>query len=615
MTRVRVFIIEALRAVGAEVLELGDTGDIQVGVPPAYRDVFGGRESLRCVFTAGRLEEVYEAELVAPGTFILDTLIDLCRRQDSVTCFYLPAGDSPASPPGLGAGDAQMIVSSSKPVYDVEVAFTFRLSYISDENREEICRISVDAASGKAVVTQDPPPFSAFTDADPRFELSSGIPLRAAFSAARTLAAQQAAGLSANFQKMADDRLQSEMLSLDEYYGALEEESRPRQKTVRQARRRLAAQEEAVRTKYGLVLDILPLAADPSAVSAAADALERNTRAEAESVRVRGWKALAMTAAYYEGEKKRAALLRRADLCADAAMITHEFWGELRSGDESKARAVVDALAEKDISSPRSRFEGKYGPLEPDSAQPDAGAFLEAEKRLRVSELQGRYTLKVLVTPVAVALVHRPRYVYSIALRRGEAEARFEVAYDPETKTSPVSCPGCGEPTLDLRLCDSGHLACAACCDVCVSCGRRVCTRCAGRLVHCRQCNAPTCSDCARSCFVCGSVFCRKHAPLCGVCGKPHCAMDSRPCSFCGHGICVKCWPASLQCVACRDLFPAAACVPAIEEILRDRTTRRYRRWLVGEGPDYFVFVGKRLLGSDVYVVDNESLAVIRARG
>ncbi|GAK49585.1 restriction endonuclease [Candidatus Moduliflexus flocculans] len=101
------------------------------------------------------------------------------------------------------------------------------------------------------------------------------------------------------------------------------------------------------------------------------------------------------------------------------------------------------------------------------------------------------------------------------------------------------SCAECGQTFCvhHVRECDiSGKMTCPRHSAVCASCGRHVSAK---YLKKCDVCRTTVCVKCATRCSGCGHYFCEQHRDemtVCAECGK-------RYCSLCGSGqdICAEC--------------------------------------------------------------------------
>ncbi len=142
----RAFVADALSDAGAEVHE--QAGVLWVRSPESLRQALEIPETLALVFESDRLGE-FGAELVAPGSFLLERILQLAMRRGR-----WDRGRMEDPPDGwieevlAHAGFPDKEVSSPSTTAEVLFSvFTFRVALTSDEKRESFHAVVVPAGS------------------------------------------------------------------------------------------------------------------------------------------------------------------------------------------------------------------------------------------------------------------------------------------------------------------------------------------------------------------------------------------------------------------------------------------------------------------------------------
>jgi len=112
-----------------------------------------------------------------------------------------------------------------------------------------------------------------------------------------------------------------------------------------------------------------------------------------------------------------------------------------------------------------------------------------------------------------------------------------------------VRCPGCNQYSASMQTCEaSGQRFCANCLVVCAGCGKRVGpgfyqVHPATGKPYCNDCLSP-CPTCGAlvpetsACDICGAIFCHFCGATCDACGRHSCKEHSRHFEGCGHVLC-----------------------------------------------------------------------------
>jgi hypothetical protein len=130
------------------------------------------------------------------------------------------------------------------------------------------------------------------------------------------------------------------------------------------------------------------------------------------------------------------------------------------------------------VSTQIQRMSAYYSRLREEASEPlhngdDAAASfrmvlrreaIDREERLRIAELRQKSALRVQVRLASLMIVQQPKLLMSVALTdKNRPLGQLEVVWNPLSEAIEApSCPACGQPTFDLRICRH-RLGCAAC--------------------------------------------------------------------------------------------------------------------------------------------------------
>jgi hypothetical protein len=587
---VRAFCVEALRLLGADVAD-EPGGQVSVTVPPSSLDLFDGRESLQLAFAPNQMQD--GAELVVPGSYVLEQLLKAVRMHGEVASIDLEPAAQASPSPGLELANAEARLVSSETHSRNLLMANFRVSLVSDEDQDRLFSVAIDCVTGKrSDISAD-----GLSDiAGTRGAVNPAVVdlLKPAFSAAESEAMDFARDWAESAQQNADRKIASEIERLNGYYRDVLADAGGgnRDADVRKAqlyRKKAAEAYDQVARRYDLAIDLVTSAQSVQALNSGY-----------------GHRMSALT-------KRRSKFQWSADRYASMAECDREI-AALRKAFDLASRAFkplakADAVAEleRDRKEALAKLEQKSQARESTKFSPETieqlkelGGQLDSEKAQRIAELQEKFHIKMTVTPVSASLVRYPQAVYSYTAVSGSGAVAFESSQDLIThELHGPACQSCGGAMPTGYACACGHLVCPACHKVCAGCGKDVCGKCV--TATCQFCGGVICDHCRRTCEVCGKIGCPSHVTECPCCGKSVCMEHSGTCVVCGQRVCLSCLNPHGVCATCAGLFPATSSASAIQELLPKDF--KPGRWLINESRTAFTLV-RTGITVQAYVID-----------
>lgn len=637
-----------------------DTSGIWVITLPKSRlDLFDGRPSMRIAFDS----ELASAgvDLVAPGSYVLDRLIEAVRGRGMVTHLCPIPSLTPSPLPHITIRNGSTRLISSDTVFHPLLAMNYRISLVSDEDKELLFQAVIDLETGVPVY----PDLDALLSASMSSAAAPPDPrhhgLEAGFNAGRLLAEENAKRWASTMQRQIDASLDVEIKRLDGYYDELaESNSRTGNGDIRKLQSHRDKASEAynqISADYQAARELLTAAKTSADVGFLI--LERK-----EALRKRRKSLSPFGRDYYEILSQ----IERETKAFEKLIPVIKKISEMATIEERLAE--FDRIRDKNLEIVRKKWETKENEKFDPNYLKQIDDELTSEKTRRIAELQDKCKLRVRIEPFSAALIRYPYMECRFEANGGNASIPFSTVYDLITgKVDAPTCRSCISALNEACVCSCGHLTCPSCTRVCTDCGKSICVSCV--TTSCQICGKTLCEDCARSCMVCGKVvcathttkcqtcgqlickgdehtgcentcaicggsFCPAHSQKCASCGSIVCTDDIRTCTKCGvkactvdiqdcpacgtavcreHGVecllcgqvmCGKCIDKSGYCGTCMNLFPAESSISAIECIIAEFTEdERLAQgdWFIGENTRRFVMVNMR--GSiDVYVVD-----------
>ncbi|MAE71872.1 MAG: hypothetical protein CME06_15575 [Gemmatimonadetes bacterium] len=193
----------------------------------------------------------------------------------------------------------------------------------------------------------------------------------------------------------------------------------------------------------------------------------------------------------------------------------------------------------------------------------DATEQVDDEYEHKLAEEIENHRQRVVIRLVSFAEIEVPWVRARVTLTRDRLLGEHTIEIDQSTGALEAGgCSACGTPALELSLCSSGHVVCAACARICGMCGRFSCVGCG--VQPCSTCATPVCDRCESSCQDCRGIVCETDARECGRCGRASCESCGARCARCDTDLCGRCrtecatcggalcWNCALECARCR---------------------------------------------------------------
>lgn len=242
------FVAELLQGLGALVDERD--GVLEAILPDAHRDVLGGGEFLRLAFDPYTAERA-GAQHVSLGSALADELIALAGTLGGVTRWYINglrwSQRRAIHLDQWKAGFANARISYDDAEYPFAchyLLFNFQVSYLSDEKREEVRTVILDAGTLQPALKLEEgwqrmrlEPARAFhvTDVD---RLPDAARLAAIYRRAVQLLQHQIAESVASYRRRASRHFEMESVRINTFYDDTREELRRRSDRTEEAERR-----------------------------------------------------------------------------------------------------------------------------------------------------------------------------------------------------------------------------------------------------------------------------------------------------------------------------------------------------------------------------------------
>jgi len=551
----RALACRALELAGATVEERPD-GLLHAALPPEWAMHFDGRTELLLGFSSSAGSTAEGLDLVLPGSYMLDRLIELVRRRGQAARAPAVPVHSASTVLGRVPDDVRLVnctgsvVASSAEMLPCLHA-TFRLRLISDEVEEEIIDIVVDRFTGRRIEVASPQSWDLTPVSVQDVAVPAGLSPVAAYRIAVDAARESAGDVAAERQTEAEARLVAELQRLEQYFEAqradLDERAKAavrrgdddaengREETLAEFAEDRARREADLRGKFRVKVVLEPV-----------------------GVLDLGLPAVRTTV----------------DLQAGETRSRHVFWSDLVAGETippychacDRPTAEISLCAHQHICCPAC-----------------TGACLRCGRDVCVS--CGLEACHVCGERVCV--------------------------------DCSAGCGICGELVCTTHLGrpeDDPRVACSACARVCPACGRRYVQ---APFVQCPECGGHVCAECIAECPSCGKAQCAAHIGPCDICGHVQCVSERQACGFCGQSYCAQCVADDGICAACRELFWARDVAPAAVLLLQRSSSEdlsTYRRWKLSETRGHIITVGVHSLRARVFVVSKESLQVVAHR-
>lgn len=664
------FCRSALTLLGLDVTEEA-SGVVHASIPSSRLDLFDGRTELRLAFDPSLADD--DVELVVPGSYALEKLLEIVRQRGSLTNYNLtPAVQNPP-PPRVNMGNAEIRLVSSQTMQQSILLANFKISLVSDEDIDTIFTIAIDMETGETV------PFDSASLVSAQCHEITAAPdidtpaLERSFLAARQAAEVFAKSQATAAQADADQRLLRETARIEEYYKSVISDSTSRHRTEAKKlqRKRNRAASEAT-SEYRSVANLYDSAAKVLRMVKTTEELDNLIHETKTQLTKYGFYLGLDYDAKVRPLKTKLELIQQTEsivrpILSGFPVEQHE--SALQAEKEQKTAWLTKEVDNSDLSPEEQNTADQISSI---TEQYDA------EKNQRIEELKDKFRIKMVISPISTALVSHPIADFRFDAVSGELSIPFKASHDLVTnKVNLPGCACCGNEMTTAYACSCGHLTCPDCMRSCIVCGKLLCSSCVktscqvcggmlcesciskceacGKLIcpthstTCAQCGKKVCkgnetTTCSRTCTVCGDDFCvlhSEHCPTCqsvvcsrsitkcsvcgrkgcpndvaacASCGKPICSDHGQPCKLCGRLMCSECTGTVGCCSTCSDLFPAKHSIPAIEQLLaKSPYVRTGSHWLIGEGQDHFI-LAQRTIPVHVYVVEKSTARISHER-
>ena len=586
----------------------------RVDLPEALRGHFG-RDSLKFVLTPGDAW-IVDAEILAPGSFLLELMFDYMKDKGTRAVFHLPATDDATAAAvrkrvldRVRVAGARVGSVASAEVWPVRLAIDFKLVYQSDDLEEELVRVVEDEAGELTTCEVDPRVVFAGAEVAPGEVVDrvsmAGVAERydGAVAVVRRFAMERARSI----EKKAMTRLSGNLARIRGYFGQVrleigDDERRAERLAELDVEERLKTEEEidSHRVRVRIVPVTMALLAVPTR-----RVTMRYERDGAGAELVCDW-------SLADG-RLRSPLgpIPAGGIDLDLCRLGHI----VNPGDAGRCGACGGGVC----TAHAAECPGCGRPL----CRAAAADALGAEAAVGCGEL-------CLLCERRFCGDHAPRP----CVRCGRATcvecgARCAACGAVACRDHGTSCGVCA-----ARVCGDHALSCACGTTVCpdhvvvdaVS-QIRYCARCAvschdcGTLLGkstsqlCAACGARLCLDHALACEACGRAsrgrLCNRHRTRCNACARALCrAKHRKRCRLCAQDACGDCLDAAGRCRLCRDLHKAASAIAALPLVEPPDEARDARRWRARSGCDFDLYLGELRAGHVLLVVDKAGAVV-----
>jgi quinol monooxygenase YgiN len=143
---------------------------------------------------------------------------------------------------------------------------------------------------------------------------------------------------------------------------------------------------------------------------------------------------------------------------------------------------------------------------------------VQIEREAKLADAEAKYRLRVELELINLLVIVQPRLVLPMNVENRTTTVARTVVWNPLLhRIEPLTCDVCGRASFRLFLCTGGHLAHEECLlpHQCVDCKRVYCHLCTDQMKACVVCDRPVCASSLNHCPTCGRGTCREHVGLC----------------------------------------------------------------------------------------------------
>lgn len=500
----KAYITDVFTYLGCDVRH--DDAVLEVQLTPELAECFR-KPRLRLVFQAEHVG--CDTELVTHGSYVAGRLYDLLKERGQYLSVLLPRIDQPVAEVHLKGNNCVLVRERTQDVRKTEVSVIFRVTYYSDEKREEIVTASVDLDGHVSLSSGFPYTSALLQQAEPYPHPFSRKQARAVYDHCLANVQAHAEQQAAQYQEALARHFHDNITRLEAYYQQMIEEL-PELDPDRDLHIKHLQDEYDIKVadehhKCQMHIAITPLSFC------------------AISVPVRR---IRTTFAKLKGAKQ-----------------AQEVTGNRRKRKEERTTVTVEAY--------QNLFSG-------DTRLPRCDSCGQEMARVGICEVGAHAVCEAcLVECHECGTAVCKACGAAICFECGEwvcptcsqgchlCGERFcsrhllgcLVCREHYCQQCAVMCESCGRPVAHnhVTVCEiSGQRNCPACTSACSCCRKQV----SQSLIHtCAYCGQQACAECTFRCEVCGQEFCVHHVSKCDVTGALVCPNHLGTCAHCGKHV------------------------------------------------------------------------------
>ena len=519
------YITDVFTYLGCDVQQNGAVLDVRL--TPELAESFR-KPKLRLVFQTEHVGR--DTELVTHGSYVTGRLYDLLKERGQYMSVILPKTEQPVPDIHLRGSNCVCVTERVREVRKTEVSIIFRVTYYSDEKREEIVTAGIDLEGRVSLSSGFPYTANLLQQAAPHRHPFSQKATKALYEQCVAEVQKHAEQQAAQYQETPARHFHDNITRLEAYYQQMIEEL-PELDQYRDVHMKQLQDEYDIKVadehhKCQMQISITPVSFCATSIPvrrtratfAKANGQKRTAKNPGTDVVIEAFQNL------FSGQT----LLPHCDSCGrDMARV-----GICESGSHAACDACLVECHE-------------------------CGSAVCKECGAAVCVECGKW-----VCPTCSQVCHVCGERYCSRHLLGCLICREHYCRQCATV-----CESCGKPTAHnhVTVCDiSGQRNCPACAIECSCCRKQVSQ---SLMKACAYCGQQACSECTFQCEVCGDEFCvhhisecdvtgamvcPKHLGTCKQCGKQVSTAVLHACDICGTKVCTGC---SQQCRQCGTFF------------------------------------------------------------
>lgn len=553
------YITGVFRYFGCVVQPQGSV--LHVELTPELADSFR-KPTLRLVFQADQVEQ--GTELVTHGSYISGRLYELLKERGRYMSVLLPKSDVPMTDVHITGSNYACATEHSREIKKTELYIIFRVTYYSDEKREEVVTAGIDIEGQVSLLSGVPYTEAFLQKAVPRRHPFSQKQAKALYDQCLAEVQRHAKQQAAHYQETLSRHFHENITRLEAYYHQMIEEI-PDQDPHREAHIKQLQDEYDIKVtdehhKCQMHITITPLS-----FCAITMPFRRSRytfrKGKGPEQRVKGQKP-EMTVEAYQNLFSGKIVLPRCQSCGHEI----EHVGVCEAGWHAACETCLVECVEcgKSVCKECGMtvcFEcGEW--VCPECSQ--------------VCHLCGERHCSRHLLGCLICREHYCRQCAAVCESCGKPVARnhvtrCEISHQMNCPACTIECSCCRKQVTQslIRSCAyCGQQACPECMFRCGVCGEEFCIHhvseceitkemvCPKHIGTCAQCGKHVSTAVLHTCDVCGKRVCTDCAHQCRQCGTFFCqhhADEIIPCSECGTLYCVLCYSGQGPCKRCED--------------------------------------------------------------